>query len=155
MATTYFLCGGPYVAEGEPNYLFPGFKKSDKKAKFWDTAERGEIVYAVCEDIWVVTGDPNHVHSLGPYICPALSNAGKAGEFYEQSNTPYCEIVLYKRGRETDRLLYYPDDPQYRGATAVPNLDIDDLWERSQEMLPKPWEEVYELEGSWWDYVGT
>ena len=150
MATLYLVCGGPakdvigrvfgrdFQPAGTATGLFSRCNSGD-----------GQIAFVSIDDYWVFSGDADQVFRYHETIAAALSRDGEALALFGQTTAAYYEMVRYKNGEEVARTLDPYTDAGERRQFSRKKLEMDDLWDVADRLLPELTENLFDRPVNW------
>jgi hypothetical protein len=150
MATLYLVCGGPakdviggifgreFQSAGTATGLFSRCNSGD-----------GQIGFVCIDDHWVFSGDADQIFRYHEPIAIALSRDGEAVALFGQTTAAYYEIVRYKNGEEVARTLDLYTDAGERTQFSRKRLEMDDLWDVADRLLPEPTDKMFDRPVKW------
>lgn len=152
MSTLYFVCGGPTEADGFLTDVFGEFEEYslDRAGIFsYCNASDGLLGCLRIGSHWILSGDSDVVFRWGPTIAAKLSETGLAGEFYGQTTAGYYEMVKYRNGLETERVLDRYSEAVGRTNFKRRRLSMDHLWTAADKLLPISCDDVFNHPALW------
>lgn len=150
MTTLYFVCGGPkksiiddvfgrnFQSVGTATGLFSRCNSGD-----------GTIEFINVDEYWIFSGDADEVFRYHESLATTLSESGEALALFGQTAAGYYEVIRYKEGVEVERTLDPYTDAGDRARFQRKNLNMDDLWDAADRLLPEPTEDVFDRPVQW------
>lgn len=152
MATLYFVCGGPEPGKDIIADVFGRNFQSVGTAKGLFSrcnAGDGTIGFIEIDDYWIFSGDADEVFRYHESLATMLSKIGEALALFGQSTVGYYEVIRYEKGVEVERTLDRHTEAGDRTRFKRKNLEMDDLWDVADRLLPEPTEDVFDSPVQW------